>query len=605
MRNIFLFIIAALFFAGCSSKPGNQVTKSPFDPSLERSPTESQLAEARAQNNPTQRAKMLLNIALDFMERGLLAQSYSTLKTIDSSKLSKIQAIDFQLLRIETALASEDNNELQDALSKIDLAYALRTTLSRQARIVSLVSSAYSRLEHPLKAAVLLSDYEGIFGVRQTSNLNERIWLLLQRTSTDSLVNYNYEGTSPTTKAWLELASQVKLNQASIDDQYNALTAWLDSNPGHPASESLPLELDMLSQLPETTPDRIVLALPLSGSLSNIGTAILDGFLASYYTHRAAESRQRIETFDTAKQNMASLYKNLEAESDLSAKTLVIGPVTKGALNELSNNSIIRVKTLALNNSEDAAHQQELYLFGLDPLQEMTQLAKGMHDNGLRRIAVIAPKGDRNSSLINHFSETLAMNGGHIVAQVRYGEGQALASSVAQLLSTEKSSERGRNARLATRLNLETVPQRRNDIDAILMLADHDTGKQIKPLLAFNFARDIPVFAPSSVHLPGQADNNNDLSGVKFVDIPWVFTRSNPLRDQIERARSDKSARYARFYALGADAFLLAPRLSLLREISNSHVQGLTGKLNIKPNGDIVREMQWAAYRRGKASTIN
>lgn len=590
---------------GCGSAEKKQTATSPFDSSLERSSAEARLSDARAEKNPRLRANLLLGIAQDFMERGLLAQSHSTLQIIDPSYLSKNDTTDFQLLRMEAALASNDMSGLNDALTKVDLASALRTTLSRQEKIVMLVSEAYSRLEQPLEAAVLLSDYEGVFGVRETSNLNEKIWLLLQRTGTDTLINYRYFGTSPTTKAWLELAADVKLNQASIDDQYRALTAWLEGNPDHPASDALPLELDMLARLPDTAPDRIVLALPLSGSLANIGTAIMDGFLASYYTHRQPESRQRIETFDTAKQNMANLYKRLELESELSLKTLVVGPVTKTELNALSNNEMIPITTLALNNSEEAVHQPSLYLFGLDPRQEMEQLAKGMREQGLQRIAIIAPEGDRNSELINHFAESLSLTGGHIVAQAKYGENRALATSVAQLLSTAKSSERGRQARQATRLKLETIPQRRNDIDAILMLADHDTGKQIKPLLAFNFAKDIPVFATSSVHQIGQRDNNSDLSGVQFVDIPWVFTRSNPLRDQIDKAREKKSAHYSRFYALGADAFLLAPRLSILREIPNSHVQGLTGKLNIKPNGEIMRELQWATYRRGKASPIN
>ena len=155
-----------------------------------------------------------------------------------------------------------------------------------------------------------------------------------------------------------------------------------------------------------------------------------------------------------------------------------------------------------------------------------------------------------------------------------------------------------------TGLSLETQPERRNDLDAILMLASHEEAKQIKPLLAFNFAQDLPVYASSSVHIPGQVDTNNDLSGVQFPDIPWVFNQSNPLRTQIEQARPFLSDRYTRFYALGADAYLLAPRLSLLREIENSFAQGLTGKLNINPEGVIERELQWAMDRNGKAVTI-
>lgn len=192
-----------------------------------------------------------------------------------------------------------------------------------------------------------------------------------------------------------------------------------------------------------------------------------------------------------------------------------------------------------------------------------------------------------------------------MVSKAYFGADRSLAQTVATMLSTADSKQRSRKLMRVTGLALETRPERRNDLDAILVLGNHEDGKQIKPLLAFNFAQDLPVFASSSIHIPGRVDANNDLSRVQFPDIPWVFTQSNPLKAQIETTRPALSDRYARFYALGADAYLLAPRLPILREIPNSFAQGLTGKLNVNPDGVVERTLQWAMYRRGKAITIN
>lgn len=596
-------ILLCTVFVGCSTPPKQTSTETKDFASAMQSPEEQLLAQAHNEPDPRRKSALFLESAQLFLEQGLVAQADYALGFVDSSTLTPQAVIDFQLAKIEVGLKTGDMQEVKNLLGEISLANALQTTLSRQEHIVRLAADAYSRIDLPLDAAILLADYEGVFGLNQSAQLNEEIWLLFQRSKTSDLLSYTYLGDNPNTIAWLDLARQVKLNQNSIDEQFSALSRWLTNNPNHPISGALPLELDLLSRLPETAPNRIILALPLSGPLANIGTAITDGFLAAHFQYKAPESTLTIETFDTASRDLKELYELYE--QDFSDKTLIVGPITKDEIEQLSALGTLSVDTLALNNPLNAAHQQRLYLFGLDPEQEMEQIGARMIDQGIQRAALIAPNTQRTTRLSIQFVEDFEAKGGHVVSKAYFDAEQSLAQTVAQMLSTSKSKQRGRRLMQVTGLSLETQPERRNDLDAILMLASHEEAKQIKPLLAFNFAQDLPVYASSSVHIPGQVDTNNDLSGVQFPDIPWVFNQSNPLRTQIEQARPSLSDRYTRFYALGADAYLLAPRLSLLREIENSFAQGLTGQLNINPEGVIERKLQWAMYRNGKAVTIN
>ena len=598
-----LTILFGALLTACSTPKKQSPSDANEFASTALSPDEKLLSEAHSEKDRQRKSELFLNSAKLFSEKGLDAQTTYALGLVEVEALSTQSLTEFRLLLIETSLKTGDIETVKEQLKLVSLGDALQTTLSRQERIVRLIANAYSKVEQPLDAAVLLADYEGVFGVNESAQLTEEIWLLFQRSKTDDLVSYTYFGDNPNTIAWLELARQVKLNQSSIDEQYNVLNNWLTQNPNHPASQALPMELELLSRLPDTAPDKIILALPLSGSLKNIGAAIMDGFLAAHFQYKNHESKLKIETFDTATRDVSQLY--LNNEQNLSEKTLVIGPITKEEIERLSEVSPLPINSLALNNPPDTPYQNRLFLFGLDPEQEMTQISDRMAIQGMQRVAVIAPDTKRATRLSKSFEADFISRGGHVVSKAYFGDDRSLAQTVAKMLSTADSKERSRRLTQVTGLALETRPERRNDLDAILMLGSHEDGKQIKPLLAFNFAQNLPVFASSSVHIPDRLDANNDLSKVQFPDIPWVFTQSNPLRAQIETARPALSDRYARFYALGADAYLLAPRLTLLREIPNSFAQGLTGKLNINPDGVIERELQWAKYRRGKAVTIN
>ena len=138
----------------------------------------------------------------------------------------------------------------------------------------------------------------------------------------------------------------------------------------------------------------------------------------------------------------------------------------------------------------------------------------------------------------------------------------------------------------------------------IFMTASPTQGRQIKPSLLLNYASHIPVYATSSLYT-GDADavNNEDLNGIVFTTLPWIFD-NNPEKQSIAQ-NSKSSAIYGRLHALGADAFHLYVNLSQLQQSPQTRVDGATGSLQLNSFGRIEREQIWATFKEGIAVPLS
>ena len=55
---------------------------------------------------------------------------------------------------------------------------------------------------------------------------------------------------------------------------------------------------------------------------------------------------------------------------------------------------------------------------------------------------------------------------------------------------------------------------------------------------------------------------------------------------------------------MGADAYLLAPRLTQLKALPDTRLQGLSGNLSLSPNQRIERQLPWAEFRNGQVQAL-
>ena len=181
--------------------------------------------------------------------------------------------------------------------------------------------------------------------------------------------------------------------------------------------------------------------------------------------------------------------------------------------------------------------------------------------------------------------------------------GDNLAQAVSLMLNVEQSENRLQ--RLARQLGRKPQfePRRRQDMSAIFMTAFPREARQIRPLLSFYYARQLPIYATSHSFsgVPNSA-LDQDMNGVRFCDLPWVIAATPEdveLRGQISALWPTAMDRYQRLFALGIDAYNLIAHLQRLTLVPDEYYAGRTGRLRLDEHGRGQRELPWAEIVEG------
>ena len=165
----------------------------------------------------------------------------------------------------------------------------------------------------------------------------------------------------------------------------------------------------------------------------------------------------------------------------------------------------------------------------------------------------------------------------------------------------------GRAQRLQGALGsqIATQPSRRQDIDFVFLAATPQQARQIKPTLAFQYAGDLPVYATSHLYTgTNNPTQDQDLNGIRFCETPWLLNPSDPTRQQVAAQWPQANGSMGRLYAMGVDAYRLAPRLPELKAVPSLQIDGLTGTLSLNPTQRIERQLQWAEFRNGQVQPL-
>jgi len=340
---------------------------------------------------------------------------------------------------------------------------------------------------------------------------------------------------------------------------------------------------ETLSTLPAGSPQNIALLVPLDGSLANAGQAVRDGFLTAYQNDKTTSKPAHISVIDTTKQPIQEAYK--QAVQD--GADFVVGPLAKNELQTLINAGSINEPTLALNYLDSSqTAPSNLYQYGLSPLDEARQSAALAWQNGLHHAVIMAPRSAWGKTVAQAFQNEWQALGGDVVTQLFYTDsGQSLNESVRNLLSKYQKH-----------------------IDVIFLAADPTTARQVKPLLKFYDADNIPIYATALVYAGTPNPTfDRDLNGVTFCDAPWVLADSGAaaqLRQQISVFWPVNFQQNGRLYALGVDAYQLSKQLSELAASTDETLDGTTGVLSLDSQHRVVRQLTCAQFQRGKPAII-
>ncbi len=504
----------------------------------------------------------------------------------------------YLLLAMASAVELNDSNWAEQLADTLSPSQYQNYEDDLTTRAGGLQTSTYLLARRPLDAALtwMVMLDSGIIGDIQGTQ--DKIWQALKQTSDATLASEAQRLVGYTPQGWLELAAIMREPGTTLDSQGRRIREWQYNWTSHPAAATLPSELQLITTLAQQRPEHIALALPLSGPLAKAGEAIRDGFLSAFYQDDSSQDSEiEITVFDTNATPFGELYQKILAASP----DLIVGPLIKDSLTELSQQQPLPVPVLALNYlPETAAAPDRFYQFGLGAEDEARQIAARLHAEQKDQVLALFPDGDWGNRFEQALNAALAEQGGQILHSVRFLNAEDLRTVTADLLGINTSRQRAITIEQTIGLNVEFEPRRRQDADAIVMVAPPTIARQFKPLFAFYFGGDLPVYAPSLIYEGDAAPSRDrDLNGVLFTDIPWILGDDNPFRNESMQAFGAFGGQLGRLFAMGADAYQIGNRLALLDQVDNASLEGQTGRLSMTADGKVQREQHWAQFQNG------
>ena len=146
--------------------------------------------------------------------------------------------------------------------------------------------------------------------------------------------------------------------------------------------------------------------------------------------------------------------------------------------------------------------------------------------------------------------------------------------------------------------------------DFVFLAADAAQARRIYPLIRGG-AGALPAIATPDVY-PGTADRarDQDLTGLYFVDLPWLLgvgADQDPLaRSKLRQGSATLATPLGlRLYAMGIDAYRLAPRLTALaKRLMSSTFTGETGILSIDTQGRVQRRLSLGRFTESGVAAV-
>jgi outer membrane PBP1 activator LpoA protein len=517
-------------------------------------------------NNETGNAKqaLLITAAMRALNEGHWQQAQTILS--QTSELSPMQIQQKHILDAKINLMRGRYRPALGQLASMQGVKSLPTPYS--AYYHDILAQAYEHLGLKNEGLSERIQLEELLPDETSRQSNRRaLWSTLMAFPIAELQTFATEsGDNTPTQGWAQLAL-ISKNNDQPKTMIKAIDQWQNMFPQHAANRLLPDPLHLIEQKMYPNPDNLALLLPLSGVLAGPGNAIKDGFLAA-----AKNKAVKVTIYDTQKEPAADLYQKAIAEG----AQYVVGPLSKADVTTVAalDNP---VPTLLLNEVDTVTHPNA-FQFGLSPSNEANQVAIKAGNQGYRHALIIAPEGAWGKEVAHAFTQQWQSQGGQVMDTLIYQNNADLTANIREALHISKSEEREKHIKRLLGETIQTRPSRRNDIDMIFLLAYPSKARQIMPLLKYYYAGDLPVYATSTVYSGNlNSMKDNDLNGIIFCDMPWVFANQMGNKPWPEQFNS-----YNRLYALGIDSFNLATQLNQLIVFPSLGFNDKSGLLYLK-----------------------
>ena len=594
LRPLSALCLAGLL-AACAGSPSSSLGELPRTPQA----SIDQLLQQASQSAPEQAALLRLSAADQAWRQQDIGRATRILDEVSLDGLKPAQQVFAATLDAELAMARNKPKSALKALQHPSLERLAELPVEQQIRTQLVQARALEADGQTLAAARERVFIAPLLSGEAAKANHETIWALVSSLPQSQLIS---SGDSDL-DGWLSLALATK-NAGTPDQQLAAIDTWKNQHAGHPAAEQLPQSLSKLKELAGQPLQKIALLLPQEGQLASVARALRDGFLAAHYqAQQAGQNPPEVLLYDSSRlSSLDDFYRQAQADG----VQLVVGPLEKPLVKQLSERPQLPLTTLALNYS-DAGREApaQLFQFGLAAEDEAREVARRAWADGMRSAVALVPQGEWGNRVLAAFQQSWQAAGGNLIAAEHVDQPVELARQIADLFQLRESEARARRLQNTLGTSLDAQPARRQDVDFIFLAATPQQAQQIKPTLAFQYAGDVPVYATSHLFTGAHSQAQyQDLEGIRFCETPWLLDANDPLRQQVDQQWPQAAGSLGRLYAMGVDAFRLAPRLSQLKALPESRVEGLSGNLSLNQAQRIERQLPWAEFRGGRVQRL-
>ena len=375
----------------------------------------------------------------------------------------------------------------------------------------------------------------------------------------------------------------------------------------HPLVSFWPEEIEKAVLLTTSSPDDIVVLLPLSGRFASTGNTVKEGILAAYFESKQQQYSAQENAPDTQIRFIDTHGKSIESiVAEIGDSQWIIGPLLKQNIEALVNQLDGNQTILALNRIDIKTANLPMYntnttYFSLAPEDEGQQLAELLSEEGIANPIIVSADSQLYSRMheafLNRWQQLSTLTqGSHKITEVRFNDNESLRDGVTGALDVAQSNARIKEVEDLLTEELYKMPRSRRDVDAIVVFASPDHTELLNPVVEASVSpfigKDIPVYASSrSMDYQKGPNQWRDLQKLQFIDIPWLLP-GNPwqrLANEVNSVKANNTANQSRLFALGFDAFNLLPKTSNMATLPQLSSTGLTGTLFINSNGEVVR----------------
>ncbi|SMF42362.1 MULTISPECIES: penicillin-binding protein activator [unclassified Pseudomonas] len=587
----------ATLLAACASSPSSSLGELPRTPDA----SIEQLLEKAASSKSAEDAALLRLSAADLAYKQKdYPRAARILEQVPMDTLKPAQQVFASTLGAELAMSRNQPKAALSALSHPSLQRVGELPVEQQARTYSVHAAALEADGQSLAAAQQRILLAPLLSGQAASANNDAIWALVAALPAEQL---QQPATDPVLAGWTSLALAVK-TAGTLEQQQAAIDAWRKQHPDHPGAQQLPVALVKLKELASQPLTKIALLLPQEGPLAGVARALRDGFMAAHFqAQQSGQPAPAVQVFDSSRiTSLDDFYRQAQA----AGVQLVVGPLEKPLVKKLAANQQLPITTLALNYADAGqTAPPQLFQFGLAAEDEAREVSRRARADGKVRAVALVPSGEWGDRVLAAFRKDWESNGGTLLAAERIAQPVALAQQIADLFQLRQSEGRAKSLQSTVGGNIAAQPSRRQDIDFIFLASTPQQAQQIKPTLNFQYAGDVPVYATSNLYsASGDVNQYNDMNGIRFCETPWLLDTSNSLRQQVVQQWPQAAGSLGRLYAMGVDAYSLAPRLGQLKALPDNRIQGLSGSLSMNANQRIERQLPWAEFAGGQVKRL-